>query len=276
MEKLPNIDKLNEAIAVAEKVLEDIENEDSHKANRKKKRVNRALENAYAILNLKDYTEKEIKDRTDEIWKSLVDDDPIAAFFLFLVGFSLSGIMIFTVYQAYSFFDSYQDKDPEHFYETITKDKAGKIEVEYAENNVISLYDQMSVADKVGLQNKPQQFTITNRLKGTNRINYGVNYTVFLEPLNDPNAKLLKEEHIKLKYTYTDSDGSLHESNIMTIKDLPKSRDGKYILVQDSQKMNSKTDFNVIFWISSHARDDEQGSSYTFKFNVEAEVGNMI
>lgn len=273
MNKLPNIDKLNEAIAVAEKVLEDIENEDTIRANRKRKRVTNALEHAYATLNLKEYTENEVKARTDEIWKALVDDDPIAMFFLFLVGFSLSGALIFTVYQAYSFLESHLDKVAESEYPVLTEEITSKVKVEYKENNIVSLYDQMSVKDSVGLQNKPQSFTITNRSIDIGKINYKVKYEIFIEPLNDPKAHLLKEEHIKLKYTYTDQDGVLRESEIMTLADLPKTSDGTMLLNRGEQSKDSHTDYDVYFWISDHAQDDEQGATYTLKFKVDASVG---
>lgn len=275
MEKLPNIDLLNEAITVAEKVLEDIENEDNFKANRKRKRINNALENAYATLNKKEYTEKEIKDRTDEVWNSLVDKDPVAIFFLFLIGFSLSGIVIFTVYQTYSFLNKHLDPDPESHYPVLTEETSSKIKVNYIETDVVSLYNQMSISDSEGLKKDPKKFTISNSSKEIGKSNYFVKYFVNIVPLNDPNANLLNEEHIKLKYTYTDFNGEYRESEIMTLADLHKNQDGTFTLTEGNQKMDKSTDFEVYIWISAHATNEEMGATYTFKFKVDAAIGQL-
>lgn len=273
MTKFQNIDKLNEAITVAEKVLEDIENVDNHKTNNKRKKINKALEHAYATLNLKDYSDQEIKNRTDEVWKSLVDNDPITLFFLFLVGFSLSGVMIFTVYQAYSLLETHLDRDPESHYPVLTEETSSKIKVDYIENNIISLYDEMSIDDSAGLQKDPQKFTISNDSNDIGKQNYLVKYAVYIQPLNDPKAKLLNKDHIKLKYNYVDEKGILHESKIMTLDDLSSSSDGSLLLMQGEQPRDSHHDFEVRFWISSLASNEEQGATYTMKFKIDGAIG---
>lgn len=271
MEKLPSIDKLKEAIDVAEKYLDDIEEEDTYKIRRKRKRVTKALESAYEILNNKEYTEKEIDKKTDDIWASLIDDDPIMFIFIFILGIFLSAAVIFVVFQAYSFIE--HNLDPEIKDPDITEEVSSLVKVNYIEENVVSLYNQMSVADNVGLQNPPQEFTISNSSEDVKALNYLVHYSVNIVPMNDPKAKLLNEKHIKYKYTYKDSHtGKFYESAVGTLADLKTNPDGSLLLTKGTQAKDSKTDFKVIFWVSSHALNSEQGSTYTFAFKVNAAI----
>lgn len=268
--KVPNIDKLNEAIETAENVLEEIKDQDNSRAKRKRKRINKALETAYATLNKKEYTQKEIDKKTDEVWRSLMDDDYLVII-VFLFGFLLSGAIIYTVFQAYSFIHS--NWDPERNDPEITEELSELVKVDYIENNIVSLYDQVTVSDKVGLNNAPQEFTISNDSSEVGALNYMVHYSVNIVPMNDPNVKLIDKRYIKYKYTYVDSStGKSYESPIGTLDDLVENADGSLLLTNGTQLKDSKTDFKVTFWISSLATNDQQGATYTFAFKVNAAI----
>lgn len=273
MEKVPNIDieKLKEAIETAEKVLEEIKDDDSRKKEKKRKRINKALEKAYELLNRDSYTQKEVDKRTDDIWIALMDDDHFLALIVFFFGFVLSGTILYAVFQAYSFIQTNWDPDTKQ--EEFTQDLAEQVKVNYVETSVVSLYDQMSVSDQKGLQNPPQEFTIENDSTTLGNINYRVNYSVNIVPLNDPNAKLIDKKYIKYKYFYKDSkDGKTYESKVGTLDELKVNDDGSILLTTGIQDRDTKTDFKVIFWISSHATNKEQGASYTMQFKVNAAI----
>ncbi|MCI8498225.1 MAG: hypothetical protein HFG33_02360 [Bacilli bacterium] len=265
------IDKLKEAIETAERFLEETEDEESGKTKRKRKRVNKALEKAYDTLNKKTYVQSEIDKRTDEVWKSLMDEENYLAIIIFIFGFVLSGTIIFTVFQAYSFIQT--NWDPERKDVELTKELNDLISVDYTEKNIISLYDQMTVPDKVGLKNPPQEFTISNDSSKVGSLNYLVHYSVNLVLMNDPNAKLIDKRFIKYKYSYKDSNtGKTFESNVETLADLEENPDGSLLLTKGVQLKDAKTDFKVTFWISSLAQNDQQGRTFTFAFNVNAAV----
>jgi len=273
MENKPDLKKLNEAIEIAEKFLEDIEEENNARINRKRKRVIKALENAYELLNREEYTQKEVDKKTDDIWEAMMDDDNVLAIIIFFFGFLLSGVAIFTVFQAYSFIQINWDQDPSERYPELNEELSELVTVNYIEENIISLYDQMTVSDKVGLQNPPEEFTISNDSSKVGSLNYLVHYSVNIVPLNDPKAKLIDKEFIKFKYTYKDSkSGKYYESKIGTLDELSINPDGSMLLTKGTQKKDSKTDFKVIFWISALASNEEQGSSYTMAFKVNAAV----
>lgn len=266
-----DIKKLQEAIDVAEKVLVDMEEDNDGKSKRKKKRVNKALSHAFETLDKEEYSEKEVEKRTDEIWKSLMDDDHFLVLIIFFFGFALSGTIIFTVFQAYSFIQV--NWDPKREQTVLTENTSDLIKIDYIENQIVNLYDQMTVPDKVGLNNKPQKFTIKNDSTKVGNINYLVHYSVRLVPMNEPDIRLIDKKFIKYKYSYKDSEtGKTFESSIGTIEDLTELQDGSLLLTKGVQKRDSETDFEVIFWISSLAGNDQQGLTYSFAFDVKAAV----
>lgn len=262
---------LKEAIKVAEETLKDIENDDTIKAKNKRKKINKALEKAYATINVEDFTEKTIAKRTDEVWESLLDENRPLAFLIFIFGIILSGTFVFTAYQTYSFIKF--NLDPTKNNIDFNEELSSLVKVDYKEQSIVSLYDQMSVKDSTGLQNPPEEFTIKNDSSEVPDLNYLVNYYVYLAPLNNKDDKLIDKEYIKYKYTYKDSStGKYYESNIGTLADLPVEEDGTMLLTKGTQNKDSKTDFKVIFWIGVNIPNEQQGSSYTFKFKVDADV----
>lgn len=271
MEAKINTKLLKEALQVAETTLQDLEDDKSINANRKRKRINKALEKAYATLNLGDYTQHEIDKRTDEVWKSLLDDDNYLALLIFFFGILLSGTIVFTVFQAYSFIQYNLDQDRKN--SQVTEELSSLVNVNYKEERIISLYDQMTVKDSVGLNNPPEEFTISNDSSLVNGLDYLVNYYIYLVPLNDPTSHLIDKKYIKYRYSYKDSvTGKYFESEIGTLADLPVREDGTLLLTKGTQNKDSKTDFKVTFWLGLGAPNEEQGATYTFKFKVDADI----
>lgn len=262
---------LKEAIKVAEETLKDIENDETIKAKNKRKKISRALEKAYATINVGDFTEKTIAKRTDEVWESLLDENRPLAFLIFIFGIILSGTFVFTAYQTYSFIKF--NLDPTKNNIDFNEEISSLVKVDYKEQSIVSLYDQMSVKDSTGLQNPPEEFTIKNDSSEVPDLNYLVNYYVYLAPLNNKDDKIIDKEYIKYKYSYKDSKtGKYYESNIGTLADLSVQEDGTMLLTKGTQSKDSKTDFKVIFWIGVNIPNEQQGSSYTFKFKVDADV----
>jgi len=271
-----NIDvrKLNEAIEVAEQALKNIEDSDTFKAKRKRRKINNALEGAYETLNKVEYGQKEINKRTDDIWDALVDSSPFMMLFIFLFSFLLSGAVVFTLYQAYSFIEKCTDSEFNKNNPVLTPEISSLVDVEYLEDSIVQLFDQMSVSDAKGLLNPPQEFTIRNTSDKVGGVQYLVKYEVKLVPLNDPSAKLISPEYIKYRYTYKDSKtGKYYESPIKTLAET-ENDDGTYIIDTGTQGRDGETTYKVVFWISSLAPDREMGSTYTFQFKVDAAIAN--
>ena len=269
--KETNLSLLKEALYVAEETLKSIEDDENVRAKNKRKRITKAVEKAYLTLNMNEYTDKELAKRTDQIWESLLDENRPLAFLIFIFGIILSGTFVFTAYQTYSFIRF--NLDPTKNNQEFTEELSSLVKVDYKEQSTVSLYDQMSVKDSTGLQNPPQEFSIKNDSSEVPDLNYIVNYYVYLAPLNDPKTKLIGKEYIKYKYSYKDSKtGKLYESNIGTLADLPEKEDGTLLLAKGTQNKDSRTDFKVIFWIGVNIPNEQQGSSYTFKFKVDADV----
>lgn len=267
MEKI-NISKLKEVIEKAEKKLEELERAND-KSSHKYKRITKSLEKAYATLNLGDYTQKTIDKRTDEVWEALMDDHSLFLF-IFFIGIFLTGAIIFAVYQAFSFIGA--NNIHNHPHKPVTGDTS-LVKVNYLESSIISLYDQLSVDDEIGLQNAPQKFTISNDSKEAPNLDYDVEYQINLMPMNDPHAKLLNVKYIKYQYKYTDKkSGKTYTSSIGTIGDLERNQDGSFKLTSGEQDMDGSTDYEVVFWISNQAGNDQQGSTFTFAFKVEAGI----
>jgi len=271
MKKKIDLRKLTDVIEVAEKFLEENKDQDNSKINRKKKRVTEALEKAYELLNRNEYTQKEVDKKTDDIWEALIDNNNVLLFLIFFFGLALSGVVIFTVFHAYSFIQI--NWDPEIITPNVNQEISNLVKVNYIEENIISLYDQMTVSDQVGLRNKPQEFTIKNDSSEVGSLNYLVHYSVNIVPMNDPNAKLINKKYIKYKYIYKDSKrGKYYESKIGTLDELSVNPDGSLLLTKSTQARDTYTDFKVYFWISSLAKNDQQGATYTMAFKVNAAV----
>lgn len=266
-----DLKKLTDVIEVAEKFLDDNKDLDNKKINRKKKNVTTVLESAYELLNRNEYTQKEVNKKTDDIWEKLIDNHNALAFIIIIFGMALSGVLIFTVFQAYSFIQI--NWDPEMTSPNVNQEVSNLVNVNYVEENIISLYDQMTVSDQVGLKNKPQEFRIENDSSEVKGLNYIVHYSVNIVPMNDPHAKLLNKKYIKYKYIYKDSKrGKYYESKIGTLDELTENPDGSLLLTKSTQAKDTYTDFKVYFWISSLAKNDQQGASYTMAFKVNAAV----
>ena len=75
MSELPSNKNLLEAIDTAEKELKKLENAKSRAKKSKCKRVYKAVDNAYNLLNHEEYTKEELDNREDLIWRELRDDD---------------------------------------------------------------------------------------------------------------------------------------------------------------------------------------------------------
>ncbi len=271
-----NIDvrKLNEAIEVAEQALKNIEDSETFRAKRKRKRINNALEGAYETLNKSEYGQKEVDKRTDDIWDALVDSSPFMMLFIFFCGFLLSGAVAFTLYQAYSFIEKCTDSEFNKNNPPVTPELSSLVNVEYVEDSIVQLVDQMSVSDAKGLLNPSQKFTIRNNSDKVGGLQYLVNYEVKLVPLNDPSAKLISPKYIKYRYTYKDyRTGKLYESPIKTLEETKMDK-GTYIIDTGTQGRDGVTEYNVVFWISSLAPDEEMSSTYTFQFKVDAAIAN--
>lgn len=265
MKDRPNLEKLKEVLAIAERTLEEIKDENTHKAKKRRKKITKAVEKAYEMLNKKEYTEKEIKKRTDDVWISLMDDDHFIALLIFFFGFVLAGAAIFAIFQAYAFIqNNWIDEPKKDTEQNWPQDEISElVSVEYKENNIVNLYDQMTVSDEVGVQNTPQEFTIKNDSKKVPSLNYTVNYSVDLVPMNDPKGKILDKKYIKYKYIYTNSwTGKSYESKIRTLDSSNVNSDGSITIATGTQLKDNETKFKVIFWLSSEAQDDQQSNIY--------------
>ncbi len=272
--KSVDVRKLNEAIEVAEQALKNIEDSETFRAKRKRKRINNALEGAYETLNKSEYGQKEVDKRTDDIWDALVDSSPFMMLFIFFCGFLLSGAVAFTLYQAYSFIEKCTDSEFNKNNPPVTPELSSLVNVEYVEDSIVQLVDQMSVSDAKGLLNPSQKFTIRNNSDKVGGLQYLVNYEVKLVPLNDPSAKLISPKYIKYRYTYKDyRTGKFYESPIKTLEETKMDK-GTYIIDTGTQGRDGVTEYNVVFWISSLAPDEEMSSTYTFQFKVDAAIAN--
>lgn len=270
MNKLPTVDKLKEAINIAEKTLEDIQEERIGNKKHKKKRIEASIDKAYGILNNHNYTEKEIEKCTNDIWVSMMDDDHFIALLIFFFGFVLAGISILVVYRAYTFINN---KVPTESVEDFPQgDISNLVDVEYKES-IIRLTNMIATTDEMGLDNLPHEFTIENNSKKITDANYAVNYSVNIMPMNNSTVSLIDKKYIKYKYIYTNSwSGKTYESKIGTLEELPIDKNGNLILMTGTQLKNASSKFKVIFWLSSDAPTDQQNAEYTFRFKIEASI----
>ena len=101
----PDLKDLKKIIIRAEKELEDLHEKDVRHA--KQRRIKRALERAYTLLNSSDYTQKQVDKMTRVVWRSLQDGIPLIWFWS--IGVLLFGSLVFTAYETFSFFGNYLD-----------------------------------------------------------------------------------------------------------------------------------------------------------------------
>lgn len=107
----PNIDTtdLRKIIVEAEEELEKLKEDDRRRF--KQRRITKALERAYNLLNKKEYTQKEVDKRTRDVWRSL-QDGLIPPFLFFLFDILFVCAFVFAVYEAYSFMRVSNDNRP--------------------------------------------------------------------------------------------------------------------------------------------------------------------
>lgn len=264
LNKLPNLDKLNEAIDVAEKVLEKEKNSKS-----KIKRINKALEKAYALLNRDSYTQKEVNNCTSDIWYALRDKNDTMIILLFLFSFLLSSALFFTAFEISTFMR--ENWDPNKNIPVLNEETSKLITVNYKETNIVNLENLMTVSDDEGLKNTPQTFEISNDSSKVGGIDYKVNYSVNIVELNDKIERVLDKKYIKYQLTYIE-DGKEVVSPIGTFADLKKNPDGSYLLMDGTQKKDSITSFKVVIWLSATAPNEVQNTAYMFAFKVSAVI----
>lgn len=266
--------RLKKTISMAEEVLLDTENSDNSRKKRKHKSVKKALENAYALLNSTEYTQLDVDRRTDEIIEALQDEHDIAILWIFLFGLLLSGALIFTVYQTYSFLEHNWDRE-HHITPEWNENVSRMVKVNYKETNIVNLEGLMTVSDSVGLKNPAQEFQISNDAGKLRNLKYEVRYNVNILELNDKNDKVIDKKYLKYRLSYKDKNGYEKFGPIKTFADLKKNPDGSYLMLDGTQVKNGATDFKVVIWLSSTAGNDQQGRSYTFMFKVNAAIAKI-
>ena len=261
----PNIEELLKMINRGEDELKKLE--DAHIRKHKRKRITRALEGAYEMLNKSEYTQKEVDDNTHKIWLAL--QDAMLIFWWWLLGILLIGALIFSAYETYSFIQN--NKGPVNPYTPPEINEV--VTVNYTETDIVSLYDMIPLSDNDGLRNPAQTFTISNdssKLKSD--MDYKVDYTVNIIELNQGVTNILDKKFIKYQLTYTDESGREVVSDIKRLSDLEANPDGSLILMKGKQNRDTVSNFKMIVWLASDATDSEQNKSYTFKFHITANI----
>ncbi len=268
MKEFPNIDKLKEALAIAENTLE--KEEDSRRAKKKRKRISKAVERAYETLITKEYTAKDIDKRTEEIWVSMMDDDHRIALLIFFFGFVLAGVSIFTIFQAYNFFKITRPDETPQYTETELREL---VSVEYVNSAIVQLQDVKGVPDEIGLDNEPLKFMIKNNSGHLSKLEYLVNYSVKLMPIDFSATHSLEKRHIKYKYIYTNSwDGRTYESRIGTLEELETDADGSMTMMTGAQIKDANSDFKIVFWLSTEAPESADEQTLSIEVKVEHDV----
>lgn len=264
----PDIKDLKSMIALAEEELEKLK--EDNRREHKQKRITRALERAYALLNKESYTQKEVNKRTHDVWLSL-QDGVIPFFWYYLIGFLLACALIFTGIQTYSFISTNWDRI--HHIPDIHDDLSSLVTVNYKETNIVSLYDLMPVDDEIGLKNKKEEFNISNTSeKVPSGIDYVVDYNVNIVEMNQNARKIINKRYIKYQLTYEDLEGKTVVREIGRLSDLKQNPDGSFLLVHDSQYKDKISNFKMVLWLASDAGNSEQGASYTFAYKVTAVI----
>ncbi len=271
MEKISSIQKLKEALSIADKTLDDLKEESTKKSKKKKDRITKATEKAYELLNCNKYTEKEIEKCTNDIWASMMDDVHHTALLIFFSVFLLAGMCVFTVYQAYTFIN---DKRPvEDYTEFPTGDISDLLNIEFINTDVINLRGQTGVDDEKGLENTPIEFTIKNDSQKIIGENYAVNYKVNLILANINTKKTIDKKYIKYKYVYTNTwTGRTYESRIGTLEELKINEDGSLTLMTGTQLKDTQTNFKIVFWISDETKENLIDNDFMLKFRISASL----
>lgn len=266
----PSANKLKNTISLAEERLNKLEEDGANK--NKQFKIKKSLEKAYALLNSDEYTQESVDKRTDELIKVLEYDETRGIFWIFLFGFLLSCATVFTAYETYSFIRDNLDRDHSNLLPEFNEEVSQLVQVNYKETNIVDLKDQMTVSDYVGLQNIPQEFSISNDSSKVPSLNYKIHYSVNIVELNENKDRVLEKKYIKYQLTYTDKFGKEIVKPISTFDNLEKNPDGSYLLMKGIQKKDKNTNFKVVIWLSSLAPNEMQNTSYTFIFKVKAAV----
>lgn len=274
MNEAVDISKLKEAIQAGEDEIARLEENNLPTGQNKHKRVTKALEKAYALLNKNNYLQKDVNKCEDIIWKALEDNNAYFVIWFFIFGFLLSGVTVFSVYEAYSFVQSNWDSN-NNFTPTIDEETSQLITVNYIETNIMNLENLRAVSDEVGMQSTPLEFEITNDSTKVGDLNYLVNYTVNIVELNGGLDKVVDKKYIKYQFTTIDTDSKEVESSIGTLADLKQNTDGSYQLTSNSQAKDGFTGYKVRVWINAVAGNDQQGRSYIFAFKVNAAIAKI-
>lgn len=277
MSKGLSFKELKKAIDAGENSLVSLEEKDDNSNKRKYKRVFRALENGYKVLNSSVKTQTDIDKAAEKIWKALEDDDSLIIIWIFLFGFLLSAALVFTAYHTYSFIDSNWDKQHHHHRPPkpdIDEDLSKLVTVNYKETNIVNLVNLMTVSDAKGLNNSAQEFQIYNDGSKLKAVNYKVNYSVNIVELNKSFDDIIDKKYLKYRLIYTDNKGNEVLEPIRTFADLKQNPDGSYQMFKGVQDKNGINKFKVIIWLSANANNDQQNRSYTFAFKVNAAISN--
>ena len=305
-----NLKDLKEIILVAEDELSKLKEENRRKG--KQKRIAKALEKAYALLNRTDYTQKEIDKMTHIVWKSLQDN--ISAFWVWILGILLTGSIVFTGYETYSFIEIYIDIDfcvpglfwwpwchydpvrpEESSQEESSHEESSKIEesskqesgskppvveddlsnlvtVNHKETNIVNLTNLIPVDDEIGLKNTPQEWNIYN---DSSKLPDAIDYDVYYA-VNIVELNKSTDTILNkkyIKYRLTYEDYNGNTKQINgNLGDLNKNPDGSYMLIAGSQRKNANSNFSMVLWIDSKAGNSEQGKSYLFAYKVVAAI----
>ena len=253
-----DINKLNDMINYAEDTLSMLKNK--NKKKRKQKRIVKALERAYALLNKKVYTQIEIDKTTRLLWRSLQNN--ISVFAWILVGLILLGVTTFTGEKIYSFIKtSVISKNKIH---EMTDELYKLITINYEETNVVDL--KGLVGTKKELLEPIGKFSLKNdSSKLPKEFDYIVNYTVVIKK----QSATLDEKYIKYQIKYEDFNGNMTTTPIGKLSDLKKNKKGDLILISGKQKKDATTNFEVTMWVDYDIPNQEQGKNYKFLFDVE-------
>ena len=262
-----NLSELKRAINLAEEMLEDLKTKEIRKL--KQKRIKRALKKAYALLNSKGYSQKQVDKVTRIVYRSMLDR--VGIFWFYIFGLFLAGALMFTSYEAYSFIKANWDLDhyikPEDAVSSVVK-------ITYKNTNIVDLHDLISVSNETGLKNPKQEFNISNTAElMPYNMNYNVKYQITIRELNDTIDKVLDKRFIRYQLTHYDAETGIRTTEpIRTFADLTKNIDGSYKMFTGTQAKDRQTNFEVVIWIGEDALNDQQGREYRFAFSVVAVV----
>lgn len=270
MTKGVKLTDLKKMISLAEDELQKLKDDD--RRHLKQRRITRALNKTYEMLDTKEYTQDDVDKHERMIWRSLQDRALII--WLLLFGIFLSGAIMFASYETYSFFRWNWDREhPVNPQDPNTKESL--VYVRYKESNIVSLYNLMPVRDLDGLNNPKQEFSVSNdEDKMPTNVDYTVKYNVNILELNDQKMKLINKKYIRYQLTHYDSVTKEKVTEpIGKLSDLKgPNPDGTYTIYTGTQAKGAKTNFEVVFWLGEDAENDQMGRSYKFAFRVAAAV----